>query len=333
MNNLNCQCEYLLDLSKNKDNLIICPNCQSIYYIVNQKIPFLFKIRFNEDDTFDIIGHLGSKNYISLPEAIKYLDKTYYLRLLDSDAFNFVDDLIGLEIPSVLQGISIGTLAFCSSLQYSIYEDVRYLGNKDNLYLVAIKSIKKDMTHLILHKETKVIMDGAFYGLEKLKSVSLSNDIKKIGARTFESCRALEEITLPSELKVIADKAFYYCDSLKEIFIPKSVNSIGSLCFALCDSLKEVIIEKDSLLSIIKSGAFANCYALERIVIPKNVTKIEQSVFNFCFNLYIYLENSSIPKDFDKTWNLSNRYIFYIDKWHYDENNKPVLNDNKLTNN
>lgn len=69
--------------------------------------------------------------------------------------------------------------------------------------------------------ENESIPDGAFEGMENLRSVVLPPSVSEIGAGSFKDCENLETITLPG-VTSIGEGAFEGCESLTSIIIPSA---------------------------------------------------------------------------------------------------------------
>ena len=111
---------------------------------------------------------------------------------------------------------SIGKWAFsrCSSLLYNEFDNSYYLGNSSNPYLALVKAKNNSISTCVINKDTKIILNNAFYG-----------------------CRSLTSIVIPNSVTSIGESAFYNCSSLTSIEIPNSVTSIRSYAFSGCSSL------------------------------------------------------------------------------------------------
>ena len=75
------------------------------------------------------------------------------------------------------------------------------------------------------------IGDYAFYGCDRLTSVTIPNSVTSIGDGAFKGCSGLTSITISNSVTSIGGYAFYGCDRLTSITIPNSVTSIGSKAF------------------------------------------------------------------------------------------------------
>ena len=87
------------------------------------------------------------------------------------------------------------------------------------------------------------ISSYAFANCEKLKTVKLGNNFKKISKCAFENCKSLSKINLEN-IEAIKERAFENCTALK------SINLI---------SIKEI-----------DKGAFKGCTGLKTVTLPQN---------------------------------------------------------------
>ena len=125
-----------------------------------------------------------------------------------------------------------------------------------------------------------VIGEQAFYGCKRLKEVTFSNCLLKIGVGAFAHCVSLEEISLPDNVRVIEDSAF--TDSgLKRVILPANIQKLGC-------------------------KVFSDCRSLQRVCFPSGITEIKksQNLFENCDNLISIfvcrdckIEDGSIPEN------------------------------------
>lgn len=125
------------------------------------------------------------------------------------------------------------------------------------------------------------IMEWAFYGYEKVTTISLPDGLETIGDYAFYNCIELKTMTLPEELESIGESAFKDCKELKTITLPKSL----SKCYGAFrkSGIEEVILQEGC--KEIPNGIFAECENLTKINLPEGLEKIEESAFGGCTSL------------------------------------------------
>ena len=158
-----------------------------------------------------------------------------------------------------------------------------------------------------------VVADGvtsvgryAFYGCERLTTVTLASSVTILGKLSFGNCPELAQIympgvqrissgcfydclklnnvTLPQSLKTIEDQAFYHCDNLAGITIPPGVATLGHSAFMYCTSLTYVKI--DAHISVLPYLIFYGCDKLSKLYLPRSVNSVEEKALAQCPELY-----------------------------------------------
>ena len=147
---------------------------------------------------------------------------------------------------------------------------IKWLTSSDPYYSNKKKD-KKDIETITIPKELELIEEGLFKifnatkifpvtgiadGLFEdcnLKSVTLSETLRVIGARVFKGC-PLENVVIPKGVRIIGESAFEDCKNLVSIKIPESIQEIGD-------------------------NAFSGCSSLEKVVVPETVQKIGKNAF------------------------------------------------------
>ena len=183
---------------------------------------------------------------------------------IGADAFSGCSSLESLSIPSAIK--SIGEEAFngCGSLSYYEFDNARYLGNKDNNYLVLVEAMDGDITSCKVNASTKIIADLAFSSCFDLEEVSIPNGVISIGNKAFKGCDKLMAIDIPNTVACIGKEAFYDCSALIKIIIPDSVDSLGDYAFFNCSSLTSVTIGNG--VKKIGVASFVGCVDLTEII-------------------------------------------------------------------
>lgn len=115
---------------------------------------------------------------------------------------------------------------------------------------------------IVLEDGITSIDDGLFSDCANLTSVTLSGQLKYIGASAFADCSSLCEITIPDTVTSIGFGAFART-GLYSVVIPNSVTELDTCAFSACGNLYEVTLS--SSLACLKYNTFNYCPYLEHI--------------------------------------------------------------------
>ena len=202
---------------------------------------------------------------------------------IGSKAFYGCRSLTSVTIPNSVTNIGEDAFASCVRLQYSLYDNAKYLGNDANPYYALIRPTSTSIASCQIHSDT----------------VGLS-------AYAFEDCTSLTSVTIPNSVTNIGESAFDGCTSLTSANIPDSVTNIGVDAFAACWGLNAVHISDISTWCSISFGnSFSNPLGYAKnlylngnlvtdLVIPDGVTKIEDSAFCGCTSLTSVIISDSV---------------------------------------
>ena len=142
---------------------------------------------------------------IAVPAAVKYIGNTAFMNCIElkTATINTTD-------------AEIATAAFmgCEKLTYTEYENAKYLGNKDNAYVVFAEVIDTTVSELAFHKDAKIIAGYAVANCTLVKSIDLPEGVKTVSAEAFEDCISVESVIIPTSLKTIGANAFKNCAKL-----------------------------------------------------------------------------------------------------------------------
>lgn len=118
---------------------------------------------------------------------------------------------------------------------------------------------------------------------EYITSITIPDQVKRIGDYVFSGCSKVSSITLPSNLTEIGQYAFNGCTLLKSIQIPNTVTRIGMYAFHNCTSLSSIVIPNK--VTYIRYALFNGCTNLRSVALSNNVEEIDEYVFKDCKSL------------------------------------------------
>lgn len=154
---------------------------------------------------------------------------------------------------------------------------------------------------------------------QRLKSVEISQGVKRIGLSVLEGCKNLETVILPEGIEFIGgglaggtafwddpenwtDGALYVGEYLlyveksslgEEFTVREGTKVVASYAFQLCEELKKINLPEG--LVTIGYYAFSYCEALESIDVPSTVKYVEYGAFSGCTSL----KNVELPEGLD----------------------------------
>ena len=240
-----------------------------------------------------------------------------------SDYWGYVNDnttLTSVSIPNTMEEIGENAFKQCTALSTLRFAPGSKLKTIGEYAFQGCSSI----TSLTIPDGLKNIGDGAFYGLEKLKYLTMSGEVDASGwiswwgvdtltlTGTYVFGRApvdrddylwynplpgrdTRKVILSEGITSIGEYAFNHCQNLKEIVLPASLQTIGAYAFNSCQSLEKLALPAG--LQTIDAHAFEECRNLVDVTIPDSLQTLGQDCFKNCNKLQL-IDMSKVPDTF-----------------------------------
>lgn len=201
-----------------------------------------------------------------------------------------------------------GTLTDCSTLSGDLVipaevEEVAVTSIADRAFYGQEK-----ITSVTVPSSVKSIGDQAFTSCLALKTAVLNEGVERLGKNAFRYCYSLSNLTLPTSLQVIDDYAFQRCLALKSVNVPSGVDQIGNNVFEDCENLVSVSLPA----TVISVGeyAFSGCKNLTTVNLPRGITALNTAVFNGC----TALQQVIVPEGVQRVYGLAFRNCSSLQK-------------------
>ena len=259
-------------------------------------------------------GHFGGDDYhLVLPNSLTYIGRSAFYGSL----------VMGLEIPSSCK--YIGDYAFWGT---------RYLGAEVNFNVVApdgsiettprrfyltlnegIEYIgsraffNSGIVDLVIPNSVTEMGIRAFYGCDKIKTLTIGSGLTEIPDFAFYGCSSLEEVHLSNGTRIIGKQAFQNCSALTTLDLGDTVNTIEKAAFLGCELL--VNLELPGSLVTIGDHAFRGMVSDGSIALPASVIDVGSHVFYGNTLLTIYAEGDTTCSEYWTLWNSSWRPVVY----------------------
>ena len=315
-------------------NTATCNEKDNLKYIGSKNNPYLFLVKASQNlENFEIDSgckYIGDQAFyecssltsIEIPNGVTSIGKEAFYKcsrltsieiqngvtFIGEAAFRECSGLTSITIPNSVTSIGKSAFEMCSKLTYNVKENLKYLGNSENLYLYLAGTTSTSIT------EAKI-----------------DNNCRFIGYSAVSWCSVLANITIPDSVTSIDNGAFFNCSGLTSVTIGNSVTSIGGAAFGYCGGLTSVTIGNS--VTSIGGSAFYGCSRLTIITIGNSVTTIGNSAFSGCTRMSkVYYRGAAeewnklaIGSDNDKLASAT-RYYYSETKpevegnfWHYND--------------
>ncbi len=241
----------------------------------------LFQYVKTDDGGIRIVGYLGGRERLTIPDTIEGLPVTE----LGDHAFAKDEAMKHVDIPDTVTLIDMGAFFGCYNLQsVKMSANVEIIG--DHAF-----SCCSTLPEITLPETLHTIGDEAFWVCRNLEKLEIPSSVTYLGEAAFFHAN-LKEIVIPEGVTVIRDNTFEGQSELREITIPSTVTSIGNRAFHDCEKLETVTL-CEGLVSIGRQ-AFSNT-AIRKLTIPSTVREMYDVGFSKCTYLETVLFLGDAP--------------------------------------
>ena len=225
------------------------------------------------------------------------------LRTIENDAFRWCESLTTITIPEKVRKILANPFMECSKLTkinvnknnktYISIDGILFTKSKKTL---AIYTLGKKNSAYSVPKTVYKIAENAFSESSSIKTIKMTNSVKRIEDNAFAHCYRLKNVTLSQRLTYIGEQVFndtefndtdsnwkngyLYCgnalisvkQNLKQVTVKKGTRILGTRAIDLCENLKKVTLPEGLLY--INDYALHDDTKLSTLTIPKSVKEI-----------------------------------------------------------
>lgn len=184
-------------------------------------------------------------------------------------AFDGCSNLSDIDISKNLSFIGMGVFDGCDSIPLTTYENGLYIGDEESPYVIFVSATNTEIESCTVHKDTRIIYDGAFFDCSEIDEIILPDTLSQFGCAINDGCYDLfpnnphngayylgseenpflvlvsisgnpESLEIHEDTKFISPYAFEGCTALASIALPQGLQFIGEYAFEDCSSLKSV---------------------------------------------------------------------------------------------
>ncbi|MBR2329618.1 MAG: leucine-rich repeat protein, partial [Clostridia bacterium] len=221
----------------------------------------------------------------------------------------------------------------CEEVEKNVYNNCKFLGSKQNPYMVLMEVLDKAITHFETEDTTKFIYTNSFYGCFNLYSIVLNENLIHVSSWVFNDCKKLVEVYNLSNLDIRQDSYDNGCvgtwafdiydskDAESKIFnengfkvyhrdgygyyllsyegadkaITMTYPDLVSYAFVGNGVIEEVVM-REYWGTTIQEGAFMGCVNLKTVRICNCMKNIESFAFAYCPNLTNIIYDGTIAE-------------------------------------
>ncbi len=195
----------------------------------------------------EIVEYVGKESAVTVPDSFMGIP----VKLIGQYAFFGNETAEKVTLPDSVLVIGHGAFQECKRLKEidvgSSLEVVSQAAFRDSalekislpdtvVTLDRYSFYRTDITEIKLPSGVSVIGKYAFFGCEKLKSVTLCPRLERISEYAFGSCTSLEKLVITDRVESIGDYALTDCTALSSVFVPKG-SAVGENVFLGCEGV------------------------------------------------------------------------------------------------
>ena len=237
--------------------------------------------------------HCANLEQVSLPSSVRRIGQA---------SFYGCKKLSAIRLPAGLSAIGLWAFSECGSLrQVTLPASLEELGEgafsfceaMEGIYVEAGNSRFKSVDGVLLTADgTRVV---AFPGGRE-GSYRLPSTVDSIGLQAFYGSNKLRSVTLPENLSRVASNPFVFCDGLDctqllyypnarsgHYLMPEGITAIGHGSFLRSEGLSQLSLP--ATLTEIDPWTFLDCTGLSEISLPHSIAAIGREAFAGCRNL------------------------------------------------
>lgn len=233
---------------------------------------------FNKDKTELLSAPGGISGSYTIPDSVTSLgpyafydcDQPFSVVIPDSvthigtEAFNKCDGLTSVRFPNYVTYLGNSMFDNCPNLEYTVYDNAKYLGNEGNPYVFLKMPVSTDIASCEIAPGTTIVGPYAFQRCTNLAAVTIPDTVIRMGRQAFYQCSALKSVTIPSSMVNMSTMAFYQCTQLEKVVVQEGVTNLDTYAFGGCINLKTVVLPAS--MTKIWDNAFNNCNALDLVI-------------------------------------------------------------------
>lgn len=230
--------------------------------IVPPSVKTIGEYAFNSNDATEIV----------IPEGVLEIGR---------GAFYDCRSLEQISIPASLIAIKSDAFKNCGRLaKIAVAHGNQRFSARDGLLIdresATLLRAFGPLVSVTISDDVRIIGANAFSFLKSVVSIVVPDSVRRIEDDAFSYCTNLEVLRLPEQVEFCEDHFIMGCESLRSVHIPKGLGSLsGMFSIGGCSSLREIVLPEGlRTISTGGLGAICRCDALERIVLPSSVTRI-----------------------------------------------------------